>query len=44
MTELRMDKSKGGCHRMPGHHVPAGGNGVVATMLSSELILHLDPS
>lgn len=39
-----MEKSKGGHDGMAGRHVPAGGNEAVWMMLSSELILHLDPS
>lgn len=39
-----MEKSKEGHDGMAGHRVPAGGNKAVMMMLSSELILHLDPS
>lgn len=47
IIELRMEQRKGGHDKVPrcqGAGSWLGTSGVVSTMLSSELILHLDPS
>lgn len=44
IMELEIEKSEEGCNEMPAHCIPAGGNEALMMMLSSELILHVDPS